>query len=172
MQPVYSHAQLEAFQVPVLEMLTLHAGQLYPLVRVDTRQRQDIADLVWMHRATGPLTLTTQWIGGVPRVPGGHCWLVVEVAHPPVVFALAFTLPAALADLADVAISRTLTLLLDGCPDQAAGASALDGDWLWPLMANSLTLALDATGCARLAQYLVGWSASPAKGERRRWPAN
>ncbi len=173
MQPVYTRVQLEALQVPVLELLTLHlAGQTYPLARIDVCQRPEVADLARVHRATGALTLTTQGIGGVSRVPGASCWLVVQVAQPPVAFALLFTLPSAWADMADVALSRTLTLLFDGCVDQAARTSVLVEERLWPMVARSLTLTLDVAVCDRLAQYLLCWSASPVEGEEPRWPAN
>jgi hypothetical protein len=172
MQPVYSRAQLEALQVPVLERLTLHLDdETYPLVRVDTGQRSDVAALARVQRATRALTFTTQWIGGVPRAIGAPCWLVVEVARPVVAFALAFPLPSALADLADVAISRTLTLLLDDGLDQAASVLMLDKDRLLTRLATSLTLRLDTEGCHRLAQYLVGWAASTGEGKGQ-WRAN
>ena len=170
MEPVYSRAQLEALRVPVLELLTLHLDdETYPLVRVDSRQRPDVADLARVHRATGSLMFTTWWIGELPCIPGAVCWLVVEVAQPAVAFALAFPNPSA---LAGVAQRRTLTLLLDNVPDPAASASALYASRLRALLENSVTLTLDAAGCTRLAQYLVGWPASPAEGKGQRWPAN
>jgi hypothetical protein len=172
MQPVYTIAQLEALQVPVLELLTLHlAGQTYPLARLDVCQRPDVADLARVHRTTGTLAFTTQWIGGVPRIPGASCWLVVEVSRPAVTFALAFALPAALADLADVAMTRQLTLLVDDGLGQAASVLWLEQRRLLTALATSLTLRLDVEGCHRLAQYLVGWAAS-TEGRGAQWRAN
>lgn len=159
MQSVYTPAQLEALQVPVLEGLALHlAGQTYPLVRLAIHQRPDMAALVRACQATDTLACRTHWVGGDPRVSGAPSWLVVEVERPAVTFALVFPRPAPLLDQTGEASSHTLTLLLDGCP-QAANAVVFAEHWLWPLITSSVTLTLDAAASHHLAEHLVGWPA-------------
>jgi hypothetical protein len=162
MEPVWTRTQVEALQVPVQEILTLHLdGQPRPLAWLDTGPRPEVAELAERHREAGPLPFTSQWTVSAPASARAVCWLVIEVERPQLRFALAFPLPEAVEDLVDIVISRSLTLLFGACPDWllAAGrrAELVEVEQLQPLLSASLTLALDADGCDRLAQYLLAW---------------
>lgn len=172
MESVYTHAQVEALQVPRLSMQTLHlADQPLPLCWLDTGPRPEVADLAEWHQREGSLTFTTQWVARLSEARV-CCWLVVEVERPSVRFTLAFPLPASFADLVDIAISRSLLLLFGDCPAwlQAAGSRSelVEVARLQPLLEASLPLGLDANGCDHLARYLLAWWGSHRESEPRR----
>lgn len=97
----------------------------------------------------------------LPGQPLPLAWLGMR---PSVQFTQEFWLPAFFADLVEVVTSRTLTLLCGDCPAwlQTAGrrAEEVEVERLQPVLAESLTLALDADGCNWLVRFLLGWGAS------------
>jgi hypothetical protein len=177
MEPMYTRAQVEALQVPVLAMLTLHLpDQPMPLAWLQTNQRPDVAALAQAHQAQGNLTFTAQWVTSAALPFAARCWLVVEVERPPVRFALEFPLPAAFADLVEVVTSRRLALLAERCPtwlvDAARRAEEVEVDRLHPHLAHSLLLPLEADGCLCLAQYLLDWQRAQRESEAHRCSPN